>query len=176
MRVIFTMSESRCSMPLLDKRSAPLCPVPPLCVPWVGSRYRNGYRLTPFQLQGPDMRRRLLQIFGSATLSLAVAACAAGPRVPQNAFPAPQKLTDTRGLETVLGRSERQLTRMFGEPRLTIPEGDALKLQYAGRACVLDVYLYPESAGAAPTATYVDARNADGANVDRAACVAALRR
>jgi hypothetical protein len=41
---------------------------------------------------------------------------------------------------------------------------------------VLDVYLYPLTQGAEPTATYVDARRAsDGLDVDRARCVAALR-
>jgi hypothetical protein len=41
---------------------------------------------------------------------------------------------------------------------------------------VLDVYLYPPSPGATPSATYVDARRpSDGLDVDRAACVRALR-
>jgi hypothetical protein len=42
---------------------------------------------------------------------------------------------------------------------------------------VLDVFLYPLKPGAAPVATYVDARRAsDGRDVDRAACIAALMR
>lgn len=122
------------------------------------------------------MRRCQFPSAGFVLLPLLLAGCAAGPRVQQNPLPTPPALTDTRGLEAVLGSNERQLTRMFGEPRLTIPEGDALKLQYTGRSCILDVYLYPEKVGATPTATYVDARNSSGANVDRASCVAALRR
>jgi len=56
-------------------------------------------------------------------------------------------------------------------------EGDARKLQFVGEACVLDVYLYPMSPGAEPTATYVDARRAsDALDVDRIACANALKR
>jgi len=80
------------------------------------------------------------------------------------------------GLEGVIGAGEGELTRMFGPPRLTVWEGDARKLQFSGAACVLDVFLYPPAPGSDPRATYVDARRAtDGQDVDRAACVAALR-
>jgi hypothetical protein len=80
------------------------------------------------------------------------------------------------GLETVIGASEDQLTRQFGQPRLNVWEGDARKLQFTGKACVLDVYLYPTTASREPLASYVDARRAsDGQDVDRAACVAALK-
>jgi len=49
-------------------------------------------------------------------------------------------------------------------------------LQFSGTACVLDVYLYPPAAGSEPEATYVDARrSSDGQDVDRAACIVALR-
>ena len=42
--------------------------------------------------------------------------------------------------------------------------------------CLLDIYLYPTTHSREPLATYVDARRAsDGKDVDRAACVAALR-
>lgn len=81
------------------------------------------------------------------------------------------------GLEGVIGATGADLTRLFGAPRLDVLEGDARKLQYSGNACVLDVYLYPPSAGREPQATYVDARRtSDGKDVDRAACVAALRK
>ena len=80
------------------------------------------------------------------------------------------------GLEGVIGADEAALVRLFGPARLNVWEGDARKLQFAGTACVLDVYLYPDQAGADPEATYVDARRAsDGQDVDRAACVAALK-
>jgi hypothetical protein len=81
------------------------------------------------------------------------------------------------GLEAVLEQDAASLERMFGAPRLEVNEGDARKLQFGGAACVLDVFLYPLREGAEPVATYAEARRAsDGAEVDRAACVAALRR
>jgi len=58
-----------------------------------------------------------------------------------------------------------------------VREGDMRKLQFAGRACVLDVFLYPLREGAEPVATWAEARRAsDGQEVDRAACVQALGR
>ena len=81
------------------------------------------------------------------------------------------------GLEQVIGRDVAALKSRFGPPRLEVREGDAVKLQYAGGPCVLDIYLYPLRPGAAPSATHVSARRAsDGQEVDRASCVAALAR
>ncbi len=69
------------------------------------------------------------------------------------------------------------LLTQFGNPRLDVREGDMRKLQFAGEACVLDVYLYPLAPQGEPVATHLEARRAsDGQDVDRAACVAALRR
>jgi len=98
-----------------------------------------------------------------------VAPPAAGFRVPE--------IQRAPGLEGVIEQDTASLTRQFGAPRLDVHEGDARKLQFTGQACVLDVFLYPLSQGAEPVATYVEARRAsDGQEVDRAACVAALRR
>ena len=81
------------------------------------------------------------------------------------------------GLEGVIGADANALQRQFGTARLDVWEDDARKLQFTGDPCVLDVYLYPPSPGAEPRATYVDARRAsDGLDVDRAACVRALKR
>lgn len=89
---------------------------------------------------------------------------------------APQVMSGA-GLEGVIGAGAAQLQRQFGNPQLDVREGDARKLQFAGEACVLDVFLYPDRPGATPTAAHVEARRAsDGRNVDRAACVRALRR
>jgi hypothetical protein len=80
------------------------------------------------------------------------------------------------GLEGVIGATREDLLGQFGSARLDVWEGDARKLQFVGTACVLDVYLYPPAQGSEPEATYVDARRAsDGQDVDRAACIAALR-
>ena len=89
----------------------------------------------------------------------------------------PARVMSLPGLESVIGADTAALQRQFGAPRLDVWEGDARKLQFPGEACVLDVYLYPPSPGATPTATYVDARRAsDGLDVDRASCVRALKK
>lgn len=81
------------------------------------------------------------------------------------------------GLESVIGADARRLAELFGPARLTVPEGDAVKLQFSGAPCVLDVFLYPLRPGGQPAATHVEARRpSDGQDTDRAACVAALRR
>jgi len=81
------------------------------------------------------------------------------------------------GLENVIRQDANALIRRFGDPRLDVREGDMRKLQFAGRSCVLDVFLYPLSEGAQPVATWVEARRAsDGQDVDRASCVSSLRR
>lgn len=98
-------------------------------------------------------------------------------RPPSHMTPPPPRLQVAPGLEGVIGAGGDALVRQFGPARLDVAEGDARKLQFSGTACVLDVYLYPQGAGRAPVATYVDARRAsDGQDVDRAACVAALRK
>jgi hypothetical protein len=147
------------------------------------------------------MRREFRQAFVGAALLLAAGCTTAPasapepppvaappPRAPQQAPPsqtplppvvgarAPQ-LQRLPGLEEVVEHDAASLARRFGDPRLDVREGDMRKLQFAGEACVLDVFLYPLSQGAEPVATHVEARRAsDGQEVDRAACVAALRR
>lgn len=101
---------------------------------------------------------------------------ATDPAPPRAGFLAPTVM-QAAGLEGVIGQGKAALIRQFGPARLDVPEGDALKLQWTGQTCVLDVYLYPLRPGAEPTATHVDARRAsDAEDVDRARCVAALRR
>ncbi len=98
------------------------------------------------------------------------------PPPPPGGFRAPEVMRGS-GLDAVINQPGAQLIRRFGQPRLDVREGDTRKLQFAGQACVLDVYLYPLRPDAEPVATYVDARRAsDGQEVDRAACIAALGR
>lgn len=106
-------------------------------------------------------------------------------RTPPSRTPAPRPSQIVRpsaqvmmlpGLEGVIGADALQLGRVFGTPRLDVIEDDARKMQWSGTACILDIYLYPQQGGNRPTATYVDARRGDGREVDRAACVAALRK
>ena len=125
-------------------------------------------------------------LFRTAPLSLIVllAACggagAAAPKPastpaakPYIAPPTPPKL-NKRGLESVLGADEASLVSQFGRPRLDVVEVNGRKLQFVGEPCILDAYLYLDERGQ-ERVTYVDARNRDGAAVDRAACVEALR-
>jgi hypothetical protein len=91
--------------------------------------------------------------------------------------PPPAKVQTLPGVEGVIGATTAQLTREFGTPRLDVWEGDARKLQFTGTPCVLDVYLYPSAQGREPQATYVEARRTtDGRDVDRASCIAGLRK
>lgn len=97
------------------------------------------------------------------------------PTAP-GAFIPPRVMSDP-GLSFVIGSRASQLEQTFGPARLDVLEGDARKLQFVGEQCVLDVFLYPLTPGAEPTATYVDARrSSDALDVDRASCAKALRR
>ncbi|WP_066559173.1 hypothetical protein [Croceicoccus bisphenolivorans] len=95
---------------------------------------------------------------------------------PSSAF-RPARVMNMPGLDGVIGSDANGLVRQFGTPRLDVWEDDARKLQFTGRACVLDVFLYPPAPGRTETATWVEARRqTDGRDVDRASCIAALRR
>lgn len=110
-----------------------------------------------------------------------VPAKAGPPRAPASSAPSPvprgsivvaPQVMSPLGLSGVIGSSAGALTRRFGAPRLDLAEGDARKLQFAGPACVLDVFLYPLGAGSQPTATHVEARlRRGGASVDPGACI-----
>ena len=107
----------------------------------------------------------------SGALALAACVSAPQPRVEQ-----PRTMQNVAGLERVMGRTAAQLVALFGEADQDFREETARKLQFAGERCVLDAYLYPRERGGEPVVTYVDARNAAGEDVDRAACVEALAR
>jgi hypothetical protein len=98
--------------------------------------------------------------------------CAAVPQATEP-LPVTPPVVSTSGLERVLGRNARDLIALFGEPELDVREEQARKLQFTGPICVLDAYLYPK-AGREPVVTYVDARQPDGRDIDRASCVSAL--
>lgn len=119
-----------------------------------------------------------------ALLAFALGACVGGGRPAAPSAPAPRSVTAAvprvmapGGLEGVIGMPAAALTRRFGQPRIDLVEGDARKLQFAGATCILDIYLYPVSAGAGPTATNVAARlRLGGAVVDPAACIHEIER
>ena len=120
-------------------------------------------------------------------IALLLAGCAAVPKARAPArqpamaertaasFP-PRPVILARGLEGVIGKDANAIKRLFGEPRLDVVEVHGRKLQFVGKPCILDVFLYPERKGAREVVTYVDARRSDGAAVDRAACIEALQR
>lgn len=84
-------------------------------------------------------------------------------------------IIDDAGLRSIVRADAARLQLLFGPPRLDVAEGDMRKLQFAGEACVLDIFLYPLAPGAEPVATWVEARRgSDGQAVDRAACARAL--
>jgi hypothetical protein len=64
--------------------------------------------------------------------------------------------------------------RLLGAASLDRSEGPARALQFVRPVCILDVYLYPPSPGAAPQVRTAAARRPDGSRIDPGACVALL--
>lgn len=127
----------------------------------------------------------LLRPLAGCALALLVAACASAPAAkrpvvsgtPGSAIIRLPEVMAASGLESVIGAPAGALTRRLGEPRLDWVEGDVRKLQFAGKACVMDVYLYPMQPGAEPVATHVEARLREGgAAVDRGQCLNEIAR
>ncbi len=80
------------------------------------------------------------------------------------------------GLERVLGANGRALVALFGPSDQDVREETSQRIQFRSPICVLDAYLYPEAKGRDPVVTYIDARQPDGRDIDRASCVAAMIR
>ena len=57
-----------------------------------------------------------------------------------------------------------------------VRQANGRKLQFGSGVCVLDAYLYARRNGQEPVVTYVDARQLDGSDIDRASCVASFGR
>ena len=116
-----------------------------------------------------DMRRIVLL---SAMLFLS--ACAGRP-VPTASTPAPvvEAPTVRSGL---LGMTAGELIQRLGQPALQVREGSSVKLQFRGRVCVLDAYLYPSQPGSPERVTHIDTRLVSGADTDQAGCIASLDR
>lgn len=125
---------------------------------------------------------RIHRLLALAALSLPLAACA-GPAIPRATPPPPPPAkapapAAVRPVQhnSLIGGNVDAIGRMFGKPRLDVVEGPARKLQYAGTACIIDIYFYSARAGADPVATHVDARTPDGRSTDVDSCAATLRR
>jgi hypothetical protein len=76
----------------------------------------------------------------------------------------------------LIGASAGDLIRAFGTPALQIREGPGLKLQFRGRTCILDAYLYPTQGAGTEQVSYVDARTSSGTPTDGAQCALSLSR
>lgn len=101
----------------------------------------------------------------------------AAASAPRSSVVVVPQVMSPKGLEGVIGLPADALTRRFGQPRIDLAEGDARKLQFAGSVCVVDIFLYPVSARAEPTATHVDARlRQGGAPADPGACIREVER
>ncbi len=116
----------------------------------------------------------------SLVLLASLSACATGPRVvppPAVSIARSPPMAPT-GLERVLGQPSRALVALFGDADQDVREAEgARRLQFVGPICILDAYLYPpKSSGGDATVSYVDARQPNGRDIDRASCVAALTR
>jgi nitrous oxide reductase accessory protein NosL len=112
------------------------------------------------------MRRLVL------ALPLLLSACLA-PRTatePEVAQPVPVTRPATGQL---IGLTTSELVGHFGSPALQVHEGSSLKLQFRGKLCVLDAYLYPAQ-NSTLRVTYVDTRTKTGVDTDQAACISAL--
>lgn len=127
----------------------------------------------------------LIRPLAATALVLLAAACAGAPAAkrpvvagtPGSAIVRLPEVMQAAGLESVIGAGAASLTRRLGEPRLDWVDGDVRKLQFAGQACVMDVYLYPMQPGAEPVATHVEARLREGgAAVDRGQCLSEIAR
>ena len=77
----------------------------------------------------------------------------------------------------LIGMSAGELIQRMGQPALQVREGPGLKLQFRGRSCILDAYLYPTPSGGLPErVTHVDTRLANGSDTPQPACIASLTR
>jgi CubicO group peptidase (beta-lactamase class C family) len=105
--------------------------------------------------------------------ALLLAGCAARPAPqPQAAAPAP---VQKKELSTdLIGATAGELIQAFGQPALQVREGAGLKLQWRGRSCVLDAYLYLQ--GSTERVAHVDTRLASGTDTERDQCVRSLSR
>jgi len=108
------------------------------------------------------------------SLPLSLAACMARQPQPPIAQPIPVKPEPVEQ-NALTGLTAQELVGRFGAPALQVPEGNSLKLQFRGRRCVMDAYLYPSGGSGALKVTHVDTRTPSGSEFDQAACIFSLR-
>jgi hypothetical protein len=102
------------------------------------------------------------------TLTLLLAACATTPPpVVPVAAPPP-------GLSRLLGLDAAAVTRLLGPASLDRSEGPGRQLQFVRPPCVLDVFLYPPTAGGTAVVRTAAARKPDGSRIDPGTCLSLL--
>lgn len=109
------------------------------------------------------------------TLSLAsLAGCSGAPLPPEPAAVLPTP-SPTQRFENgnLIGLTANELVARFGRPALQIREGNSVKFQFRGGACVLDAYLYP-GVGNQYRVVQVDARSPSGTDASQSMCIDAL--
>ena len=107
--------------------------------------------------------------------ALILSACARRELPPPQ--PQPQAPEKHEVRTDLIGATAGELIQIFGQPALQVREGPGLKLQFRGRSCILDAYLYGPPQGSGPErVTHVDARVSSGNDTDQAACIASLAR
>ena len=108
--------------------------------------------------------------------ALLLAGCATAPT------PEPEKSAETGPTGpsvpgTLLNMTASELIQKMGQPALQVREGPGVKLQFKGRSCILDAYLYPAPSGGLPErVTHVDTRLPNGNDTSQQACIASLVR
>ena len=107
--------------------------------------------------------------------ALGLSACAGRPV----STPQPQSTPIAQSPQVssvILGLTAAELIQRLGMPVLQVREGAGLKLQFRGRGCVLDAYLYrPVNGPGVERVTHVDTRLQTGVDTPQAACIAALQ-
>lgn len=121
---------------------------------------------------------KLIRLLPTILLAAGLAGCGT-TAVPRPARPvaAPPPVTPRIVQHnSLVGQRAGAALSQFGKPRLDVAEGAGRKLQFAGAACILDIYYYAPKQGAEPVATHVDARTPEGRDANVDSCVNALRR
>ena len=121
---------------------------------------------------------KLVRLLPTILLAAALAGCGT-TAVPRPARPvaAPPPVTPRIVQHnSLVGQRAGAALSQFGKPRLDVAEGAGRKLQFAGTACILDIYYYAPKQGAEQVATHVDARTPEGRDANVDSCVNALRR
>jgi len=106
---------------------------------------------------------------------LFLAACSGTPAPEEAPAPPPAANSPNVVHSNLIGASAAQLIQLFGQPALQVREGPGLKLQWRGRSCILDAYLYAQGA-AGERVAHVDTRVQSGADTDQLTCVGSLSR